>query len=277
MARASGDAAAAGRQALSALRRRVTERVLAALDQQDPELLQSLAEFGVVRREWVDDPHSGPMTPPPTEVVERVLERAVERRPSLLNQLGLSAVQLLSTPAGTPPRRADQGRADRLVVMFTDLEGISRYTARKGDDAAATLLTEHHHSVAPIIRRRGGRVVKRLGDGLLLTYPAAEAAVLAGLELVATEPGPLRLRAGLHQGEVLVFPDDVLGHVVNVAARVTELAKGGQVMLTSDVRQAIGPGFAPATFTRVRQRQLKGLDAPVGLCRAEATLSGRGS
>ena len=61
-------------------------------------------------------------------------------------------------------------------------------------------------------------MVKRLGDGLLLTFPTAESAVLACLELVDADPTPLRLRAGAHTGEVVVLRDDVLGHVVNVAS-----------------------------------------------------------
>jgi adenylate cyclase len=121
--------------------------------------------------------------------------------------------------------------------------------------------------VGPIIRSRGGRTVKRLGDGLLLTFPGPEAAVLAGLELVQTEPGPLRLRAGLHLGDVLVVPDDVIGHVVNIAARVTELARGGEVLVTVDARDAMAelPGVV---FSRAHRRHLKGIDDPIGVCRA---------
>jgi adenylate cyclase len=197
-----------------------------------------------------------------------MLERAVERRPSTLATLGLSAVQLLSTPAG-PVRSTEQGTTEQRVVMFTDLEGFTRYTAREGDEAAGALLTEHHRAVGPIIRSRGGKVVKRLGDGLLLTFFEPEAAVLAGLELIEAEPGPLKLRAGVHLGEVLVVPDDVIGHVVNVAARVTELARGGQVLLTTDVRDAVGDDLDAVAFSRTRKRSLKGLDAPVGVCRAE--------
>ena len=247
----------------------MAERLVDALDERDPELLASLSEIGVVRRAWVEDPQSGPMTEPPVEVVQRMLERAVERRPSTLATLGLSAVQLLSTPGG-PVRSTEQGFTERLVVMFTDLEGFTRYTAQHGDEAAGALLTDHHRAVGPIIRSRGGRVVKRLGDGLLLTFFEPEAAVLAGLELIQAEPGPLKLRAGAHLGEVLVVPDDVIGHVVNVAARVTELARGGQVLVTAEVREAIGPELDRVGFSRTRRRSLKGLDAPVGVCRAES-------
>jgi adenylate cyclase len=264
-ARAGRQAAEVGRQALGSFRRRVTERLIEALDQRDPELLANLAEIGVMRREWVEDPESGPISAPPVEVAQRLLERAVERRPSVLTQLGLSAVQLLSSPSAA----SDGGITDQLTVMFTDLEGFTRFTSRQGDEAAGALLTEHHRAVGPVIRSRGGRIVKRLGDGLLLTFPEPEAAVLAGLELVAQDPVPLRLRAGAHVGDVLVLPDDVIGHTVNVAARVTELARGGQVLVTGEVRSAIGDELDGLTFTRPRTRHLKGLDAGITVCRAQ--------
>jgi adenylate cyclase len=269
VAKSGGDASDAGKQALAALRRKVAERLVDALDDRDPDLLASLSEVGVVRRAWVEDPQSGPMTDPAVEVVHRVLERSVERRPSMLTQLGLSAIQLLSSPT---TGRSAEGTTERLAVMFTDLEGFTRYTARQGDEAAGALLADHHRAVGPVIRSRGGRVVKRLGDGLLLTFPEPEAAVLAGLELVRDDPVPLRLRGGIHVGEVLAVPDDVIGHVVNVAARVTELAKGGQVMVTADVRDAVEPGLDRVVFSRIRKRSLKGLDAPVGVCRVEGLL-----
>lgn len=266
-ARGGRPAAEVGRQALVSLRRQVSERLVGALDDRDPDLLAKLAEIGVVRRQWMQDPDSGPMAAPPVEVAQRLLERAVERRPSLLAQLGLSAVQLLSAPGGA--LGGAEGVSQQLVVMFTDLEGFTAYTSRQGDEAAGVLLTAHHRTVGPLIRGRGGRMVKRLGDGLLLTFPDPHAAVLAGLDLVASRPAPLRLRAGAHRGDVLVLPDDVIGHTVNVAARVTELARGGQVLVTSDLTSALGPSPDGVRFSRVRRRHLKGLDDPIGVCRAE--------
>jgi adenylate cyclase len=259
-----------GRETLVSLRQRVAERLVGALEQRDPELLARLSEVGVVRRSWVEDPGSGPMSEPPVEVVQRLLERSVEQRPSLLASLGLSTIQLLA--AGPADRATPVGGVpERLVVVFTDLEGFTRFTARSGDEAAGALLAEHHRAVGPVVRSRGGRVVKRLGDGLLITFPEAEAAVLAGIELVAVEPGPLRLRVGAHLGDVIATRDDVIGHTVNIAARVAEDAKGGEVLVTAEVRRAIGDNLPRVTFSRLRRRSFKGLEEPVGICRATTT------
>ena len=245
---------------MRSFRRSLAQRAVDALENHDPELLDSLVEVGVVRREWVEE-GTGPMsTSAPIEVVERLLERSVERRPSLMSRLGLSTIQVLSTP--TEDTGEEGALPVSMAVAFTDLEGFTRFTSEKGDEAASQLLVEHHRRMGPIVRSRGGRVVKRLGDGLLLTFPEPEAGVLACLELVEAQAAPLRLRAGLHAGDVVVTRDDVIGHVVNVAARVAESAKGGQVLVTSDVRAEVG-SLAGVRFGRARRRRFHGVDGGV--------------
>ena len=79
--------------------------------------------------------------------------------------------------------------------------------------------------------------------------------------------GSLQLRAGVHCGEVVATRDDVIGHVVNVAARVADSAKGNEVLVTSDVRASIGE-LRGVTFSRLRKRSFKGVDESVAVCRA---------
>src|SRR6476469_9248006 len=132
----------AGRSAVQGFRKSLAQRAVDALENHDPELLDSLVDVGVVRREWVED-GKGPMsTSAPIEVVERLLERSVERRPSLLSRLGLSTIQVLSTPS--EDQRDDASPPVALVVAFTDLEGFTRFTSTEGDEAASQLLAEHH-------------------------------------------------------------------------------------------------------------------------------------
>jgi adenylate cyclase len=227
-----------------------------------------------VRREWLDHPDDERITEAtPVEVIERWLERTVEQRPSTVAALGLSTIQVLSAGAD---ERAGDGVPDNLAVAFTDLEQFSAFTAREGDEASSRFLIEHKRTVGPIVRSRGGRIVKQLGDGLLLTFPNADAGVLAGLELIDVEPTPLRLRVGLHVGDVLVLPDrDVVGHVVNVAARVAEAADGGELLTTDAVRDAVEP-LAGVQFGPARAHAINGTDEPVLLCAAaRATASGQ--
>jgi adenylate cyclase len=266
---ASEQARAAGQSAVASMRRSVSER-LADLIRSDPEWAAQAAEVGLIDRTWLDDPTGRPFrTAPPAEMVERFLERTSERRPSVLASVGLNALQALSLVRAT----ADEDAVPvEVTVMFTDLEGFTRFTAEYGDEAAVTLVSEHQRQVGPIIRSRGGRIVKRMGDGLMLVFPAPEAAVLAGLELVHAVEVPLRLRAGIHIGEAVVTHDDIVGHAVNVAARITEETQAGTVLVSVAVREAVSREadgvLRGVRFGRARRHKLKGLE-PLSLCRVE--------
>lgn len=251
--------------AIASLNSIVSERLADLLDD-DPEFRDTALEMGVIDHHWLEDPAGRPMTTvPPVEVVRRFLERSVERRPSSLARLGLTTMQVLS--AGS----ALVGKAEKqttLTVVFTDLEGFTGYTATYGDEAALALLAEHNRVVGPIVRRWGGRVVKRLGDGLMLSFLDPEYAVRAAVELVATAPGELRLRAGVHSGSVVATKDDLFGHAVNVAARITDVAKGGQVLISQEVVDAAGE-LGGVRLSKPARKRLKGVREPVAVYRVE--------
>ena len=271
------DPKAAGRAAVHGFKRGVAQRIVETLRDKDPEVLDFLVDGGVVTRDFAEEPDAGApvRTAPTLEIVERLLERSIERKPSLMAALGLSTLQLLSNN-GEEDEPGSAGLTARLAVAFTDLEGFSRFTERNGDEVASNLIVDHHRTIGPIVRSRGGRVVKRIGDGLLLTFPEPDAAVLACLELVATPPAPLRLRAGIHVGDVVVTRDDVVGHVVNVAARVTESAKGGEVIVTGDVHAAVAPDLPRVQFSKPRRKSFKGLDEHVPVSRVSYALRAGG-
>ena len=241
--------------------RKLLARKVAEVIRNDPEEAATALELGIIDHRWLDDPVNEPISPSkPTEILEHFVARSVERKPSLLSTMGLSAVQLLAAF-----RSHGNGEVEEVTVAFTDLEGFTSFTDAHGDTAAATLINEHQRAAGPIVRRWHGRVVKHLGDGLLCTFPDANGGIRAALELLGTAPSPLRLRAGLHVGEAVVTPDDVVGHVVNIAARVTETAKGNQVVVTAETARAAGP-IPGAEFRRLRKRRLKGLSERMELC-----------
>lgn len=259
------DARQLGADAVGRLRTSAA-KLLADVLRRDHERMERALELGIVRREWLDRPGEERFTDAtPIGVLERWLERSVEQRPSTVAALGLSTIQVLSSNSG---ERARDGVPDTLTVVFTDLEGFSAYTARVGDEQSCHFLNDHRRVVGPIVRSRGGRLVKQLGDGLLLTFPSAEAALYAALELLDAEPAPLRLRVGMHSGDVLVLPDrDVVGHVVNVAARVAEAAHGGELLTTQAVRDEVQP-LAGVEFGRLRKHALRNVTEPVRVCSA---------
>src|SRR5258708_38426455 len=185
------DAREAGASTVSSWRIALAER-MAKIMKSDPDLVDTAVEVGIVDRKWLEEPGDHPLSTSTTlDVVQRFLERSVERKPSALAAIGLNAIQLLSWDRGADPKT---GLATEITIVFTDLEGFTRYTAQEGDDAATKLLNEHHRVVGPIVRGRGGKIAKRLGDGLLLSFPSPESAVFAALELVPAAPDPLRMR-----------------------------------------------------------------------------------
>jgi adenylate cyclase len=255
------EARSKGASAVGAVKVTLAERA-AELLRRDPGLKDTAIEVGLIDRAWLEEPGRHPVrTAPALDVVQRFLERSVERRPSALGSIGLNAIQLL---AYDHPASEGDPAPSPVSVVFTDLEGFTRFTARHGDEAARALLNEHHLHVGPIVRSRGGKVVKRIGDGLMLTFPSPEAAVHGALDLVEA-PSELRLRAGVHCGEAVVTNDDLIGHDVNVTARVAADASGGQVLATVRLRDEVGE-LRGVQFGRARRRTFKGVGEAVSVC-----------
>jgi adenylate cyclase len=247
-----GRAKKVGRRAVQEARKRLVQRALDNMSPRDREVVARLTERGPAGRAAQ------------LAAVEELLERAVERHPSLLGTVGLSAIQAIAGAVDEASEEATLGTSRNLSVVFTDLEGFTEWTAKEGDDAASRLLTEHHQAIRPIVAGRGGRLIKRLGDGLLLTFTQPEAAVLACLELVDAQPSPLRLRAGVHTGQVVVMRDDVIGHVVNLTARVAEAAEGSEVLATEDVTRTVE--LPNVRFGDTRDERFKGIEEPIRIC-----------
>ena len=141
-------------------------------------------------------------------------------------------------------------RTRRASLMFTDLEGFSAHAAARGDRAAVALLRRHDTAALPAIRRHMGRVVKRLGDGLMVVFASPRDAVAAALAMQSgAAQARVRLRIGIHHGEMRTHDGDLVGHDVNVAARIAARAPGGCVLVSAPVRSAAAG--LPAVF---RQR-----------------------
>lgn len=243
-----------------AIRRRVAHGIVTAI-RGDRAALRRLAERGVIDQAWLSDPTADPL-----ELLRGLQRRAREIRenPSLLSDLGVSAVDVLCCESRVPGPSALPAGTD-LSVVFIDLEGFTSFTRREGDGPASRLLGEHYATVDDLVAGRGGRVVKRLGDGHLLTFPRPRAAVLAGLDLLDVPPGPLRLRVGGHAGAVVALGEDVLGDVVNVASRLVGAAAGGHALVTTEVRDRAGR-ISGVVFGEPRALALKGIDEPLPAC-----------
>ncbi len=136
-----------------------------------------------------------------------------------------------------------------LTLMFTDLEGFTVAAAARGDAAAVRLLHAHDAAVLPPLRRHAGRILKRLGDGLMAVFASPGDAVAAALAMQdAMRPGP-RLRIGIHTGAARARAGDLVGHAVNVASRIADRARGGTILVSAAVRAGAA---VPARFRAAR-------------------------
>lgn len=136
-----------------------------------------------------------------------------------------------------------------VTILFSDIEDSTRLNERLGDDRFVRLLAEHDRVVRAAVGRRGGHVVKSQGDGFMVVFgsPAAAVAAARTIQRRVSGPGsrrlrrtPIRVRIGIHAGTAVARDGDYFGRNVAKAARVAALAEGGQILVTDEVREALG-------------------------------------
>ena len=156
-----------------------------------------------------------------------------------------------------------------VTIVFSDIESSTVLLDRLGDTGFLRLLAWHDRIVRDIAEKNRGFVVKSQGDGFMLAFPSAASALRASLALrERVAPGfeglPIRVRAGLHSGEAIKQDDDFFGRTVVIAARISALALGDEI-LASDLVYALARGLGTFTFGDRRTTALKGLDGSFDL------------
>jgi len=167
-------------------------------------------------------------------------------------------------------RAADAGRmapheAVMPAIAFVDLAGYTQFTQRVGDQEAAVLATRLQELSTAAAREHRGRVVKLLGDGVMLRFGSPVEAVrgVIGLMDAIDAAGLPAAHAGVASGPVVVRDADVYGHTVNLAARIAGHAPSAQLLVTADLRQALSAaGIGVMDAGRAR---LKGVSDEVAL------------
>jgi class 3 adenylate cyclase len=154
------------------------------------------------------------------------------------------------------------------AICFLDVTGYTRLTAERGDSAAAALAEQVGRLVQRTSVTHGGRPVKWLGDGVMLYFPEAGPAVLAALGMVegVAAAGLPPAHVGLHAGPVLFQEGDLYGQTVNVASRIGDYARPGEVLVSQEVVDAAGAG--DVRFREIGPVELKGVAGVVHLHQA---------
>ena len=178
----------------------------------------------------------------------------------------IAAMEGVLGAAARLPERARRPPA----VAFVDLAGFTSLTVERGDEAAASAAATLFDLADRAVRAGSGRVVKQLGDGVLLRLPDSESAILAVAAVVAStsEAGLPPAHAGIAAGPVFIRDGDVFGRTVNLASRIADRAAPDEILVEEGVVVALPRGTA--VFDPIGRVKLKGFPEPVALWRATA-------
>jgi class 3 adenylate cyclase/tetratricopeptide (TPR) repeat protein len=131
-----------------------------------------------------------------------------------------------------------------IAVLFTDVVGSTTFFKTHGDIRGREMLRTHHHMAMSIVEDYGGSLIKEVGDSVLVYFPDPAEALKAAISMQhrfllhnqqGTPDDQIHVRIGLHHGKVIVEEKDIYGDVVNVAAKLTNLAGGDQIFVSHEV------------------------------------------
>jgi len=164
--------------------------------------------------------------------------------------------------------RARLEAGEKIGMLFSDIRGFSSYTARQGDRAAYRLSKLHEGLLKETIEEHGGIIVKIMGDGIMAAFPKSQQGIQAATEVQQqirsrnrqSPQDPIDVGIGLACGTPIMTDLDLIGHSVNLAQRLSSLAKGGQILVTEEVMSsaALQEGLH---YLSLGERELKGLES----------------
>jgi adenylate cyclase len=168
------------------------------------------------------------------------------------------------------------------AVMFTDTVGYTAST-QSNEGRALDLLRQQTEVLRPIVALHQGREIKSTGDGFLVEFDSALKAVQCAINIQRrlyernSEGGmsPIRIRIGVHLGDVVQNGSDILGDAVNIAARIEPLAEPGGVCVSGAVYDQVRTKV-PDKFTKLAPKAMKGIQAPVDVYRVVLSWSNNG-
>ena len=156
----------------------------------------------------------------------------------------------------TPPVPATRVLA---TVLYTDIVDSTRLLERMGDTRWRGLLDMHDDIAGNLVPVHGGRLIKTTGDGLLATFDGPGRGIRFATSFgEQLQPLALPIRSGIHTGEVELRGDDVGGMAVHLAARITALAGGGEILVSRTVRDLVVG--SDLSFEDRGTHQLRGID-----------------
>jgi adenylate cyclase len=153
-----------------------------------------------------------------------------------------------------------------VTIVFTDIVDSTLLLTRLGDLAWVDVIRRHNAVIEKVTAAHGGTVVETQGDGSMLAFSSARRAVACAQAIqlgiareFADSSPPIRVRIGIHTGDAIQEAEHFFGTTVHYAARVASHAIGGEVLVSSLVRELVAGGASSVAFLESRQVELKGL------------------
>jgi adenylate cyclase len=166
-----------------------------------------------------------------------------------------------------PPLQAIEQDSGTITIVFSDIESSTQRATSMGDTAWMKVLSAHNSIIQLHVDKWQGKVVKNQGDGFMLTFGGARRALRAMIdvqrdleEFARDNPDKgVRIRVGVHTGEVIAEDGDIFGKHVMLAARVGGQATGGEILVSSLVKE-IAAARGDLAFGEPRAVALKGIE-----------------
>jgi len=154
--------------------------------------------------------------------------------------------------------------SNAIAILFADLGESTHLYETLGDERARALTASCLRRMIDAVHHHGGTLIKTIGDEVMATFPAADAAAAAALDILSAvgassiaDGARLGAHVGFHFGPVLHEEGDVFGDAVNVAARIVSLARTGEILTTRQAVEALSPARRTAT-RQIDRRSLRG-------------------
>jgi adenylate cyclase len=154
-----------------------------------------------------------------------------------------------------------------VTIVFTDIVDSTLLLSRFGDLAWVGVIRRHNGVIEEVTAAHGGRVVETQGDGSMLAFSSARRAVACAQAIqlgiareFADASPPIRVRVGIHTGDAIQEAEQFFGTTVHYAARVAGHAIGGEVLVSSLVRELVEGSTSSVAFLEGRDVELKGLE-----------------
>lgn len=200
-----------------------------------------------------------------------LVKRVEELESELARRKRAEAVAQKVSEADSARLTQNIASGNTVTILFSDIEDFTRFVDR-GDDVAYEILQIHNGIVREQFLNHQGTEVKNYGDGFMVSFPSARKAILCALDIQDIlrtynfkHVDPIRVRIGINSGEPIREESDYVGRTVNLAARIADRARGGEIWTSEVVRNLVGP-TKEFQFIDRGAYELQGFAEPQRLC-----------